>query len=121
MKRELLVELFIPLILVLLLMLLWDPFGFFMPNKLIMFLLLVLIVIFIFFVGFIWKEKAHDERELLHRSIASRFAFLSGMTILVIGVIDESLTHALDPWLIFALCVMVIAKIAGIIYGRRKY
>jgi len=30
------------------------------------------------------------------------------------------LAHALDPWLIYALAIMVIAKVVGLIYSKRK-
>lgn len=121
MKHELVTELLISFALLVLLVLLLHPFGFFMPGRMHMMMLLLVTIIFVIFAGFIWKEKARDERELLHRSIGSRFAFLSGMGILVIGVLMESIAKQLDPWLIVALCVMVIAKIIGLMYSQRNH
>lgn len=121
MKHELVTELLISFVLLVFLILLLHPFGFFMPGRMHMMMLLLMTIIFVIFAGFIWKEKARDERELLHRSIAARFAFLSGMGILVGGVLAESIGKHLDPWLIVALGVMVIAKVVGLIYSQRNH
>lgn len=114
-------ELLISGVLITLLILLLNPFNFWMPTAVHMMMIVAFALFFILFASFIWKEKVQDERESLHRYIAARFAYLSGVTILVIGVIVQSLEHTLDIWLIATLTVMILAKIIGFIYGEKNY
>ncbi|MBI4067758.1 hypothetical protein HY407_05225 [Candidatus Gottesmanbacteria bacterium] len=92
-----------------------------MPPPFLSMLVIVLIAIFGMFVSIVWKEQVRDEREVLHRMLAGRFAFLVGSSILVIGIIVQELRHVTDPWLIYALSGMLIAKIVGMLYGQKKY
>lgn len=92
-----------------------------MPGSLEMMVLLGLILVFAIFTSFLWREKAQDERENLHRLIAGRLAFLAGSAILVLGIVIQGFRHQNDQWLILALAGMVLAKVAGLIYGRMKY
>lgn len=78
------------------------------------------IVIFAIFAVFVWKEKNGDERENLHRALAARFGFLAGAGVLVLGIVTQGLRHQLDYWLVWALLIMVLAKVAGIIYTKHK-
>lgn len=118
MENNLLQEISVSFILIILLILLLNPFGFWMPTQLVMMLVFSLIIIFVVFTSFIWKENAKDERESFHRMMAGRIAFLSGAGVLVIGIIVQSLSHNLDPWLVFTLGLMILAKIGGLIYSR---
>ncbi|MBI4090687.1 MAG: hypothetical protein HY422_01560 [Candidatus Komeilibacteria bacterium] len=108
-----------------------DPFGRYMPSEAAMMQMLALLVIFAVFAVFVWKEKARDEREALHALLAGRIAFLVGAGVLVIGVIVQSLDHAVDPvragvsngvdsWLVHALGAMILAKMLGRIYAQRR-
>jgi len=121
MKSNYLLEIFIPIILISLLVLLFDPFMVLMPSSVQMLILVLVLIVFTFFSLFIWKEKSTDEREIMHRNIASRFAYLASATVLTIGVLIQSLNHTLDPWLLFALIIMILAKIIGLIYSQKKY
>lgn len=121
MKNSLLQEIFVSLALVVLLVLFLNPFGFWMPNALLMMMVLGLVVVFVIFASFVWKENSRDEREGLHKMMAGRIAFLSGTALLVIGIIVQSFKHELDFWLVFTLGTMILAKIIGLIYGRIKY
>ena len=113
-------EVIAALILVLLVGALLNPFNWFMTSPIVMLLILGLVVVFILFTVFIWKEKARDERELLHRTIAGRVAFLAGALVLVIGIIIEGLSHSVDVWLVLTLKVMIFAKIITSIYNYLK-
>ncbi|MCR4329357.1 MAG: hypothetical protein NUV65_02310 [Candidatus Roizmanbacteria bacterium] len=101
-----------------LLFLLTDPFMLFMPNTLHMIILVILVLLFGLFSIYIWKEKARDEREELHRNIAGRFAYLAGAAILLVAIVVQSFQHRLDPWLLGALSGMISAKIIGILYSK---
>ncbi len=121
MKNNFFGEIAISIILLVFLVLLVNPFDFLMPKSMEMLLLVGLALIFIIFVGFFWKEKAIDERENLHRYIAGRFAYFTGVSLLTLGVIIQSLRHTLDRWLVVILIAMIIAKIFGLIYGHIKH
>jgi hypothetical protein len=61
---------------------------------------------------FFWKEYARDEREMSHKFLSSRGAFLAGSTVVVVGVIFQSMHHMLDPWLPATLIAMSVAKLS---------
>lgn len=113
-------EIIAALVLVLLMSLLLNPFSWFMPSPMVMLLILAAVVAFGLFASFVWKEKARDERELLHRTMAGRVAFLSGAAVLVLGIIIEGLNHSVDVWLVLTLAVMIGAKIITAIYTNLK-
>ena len=121
MQNNLTQEIAVSLILIILLVLFLNPFGFWMPNTLFMMMILTLIVVFTAFASFIWKENQRDEREGLHIMIAGRIAFLAGAALLVIGIIVQSFDHKIDFWLVLTLGTMILAKIIGRIYGGMKY
>ena len=108
-------------ILIILLVLFLNPFDLLMPPSFLSMLILFLIVTFGIFAAIIWKENAKDEREHLHRMLAGRYAFLAGSSILVIGIISQSLQHTIDPWLIFALVGMILVKLIGLSYSQKRY
>lgn len=121
MKNNLLQEIGVSVVLIVLLILFLNPFYFWMPDILLMMMVLGLVVTFALFASFIWRENARDERESLHKMMAGRFAFLAGTAVLVAGIIVQSLKHELDFWLVLTLGVMILAKIIGLIYSRTKH
>lgn len=121
MKNNYFIEILIPIILISLLILLFDPFMVLIPSSVQMLIIALVLIVFICFSLFIWKEKSTDEREILHRNIASRFAYLTSASVLTLGVLIQSINHALDPWLLSALIIMILAKIIGLIYSQNKY
>ncbi len=114
-------EIIISLVLIGLLIFFINPLDFLMPRPLHPFMVPFLVVLFIIFAGFLWKETPGDEREQLHKFIASRFAYFAVITILITGVIFQSFKGTIDPWLIIAICIALLAKILGLIYGHIKY
>lgn len=121
MKNSFIQEIIVSLVLIMLLILLLNPFHFWMPDAFLMMMIVGLIVVFALFAGLIWKENARDERENLHRMLAGRIAFLAGSASLVIGIIFQSFKHELDFWLVFTLSVMILAKIIGLIYSKLNH
>jgi len=118
MKNNLLQEISISGILIILLILFLNPFGFWMPTALVMMMVLGLVVVFALFASFVWRENHRDEREGLHKIMAGRIAFLVGTALLTLGIIVQSFNHELDPWLVFTLAGMIVAKVISLIYGR---
>lgn len=85
-----------------------------MPQTLSMILHGIMVLVFGVFVVFIWKENTVDEREKEHQMFAGRIAFLAGSTTLFMGVVWQGIVlHEVDPWLLGALIVMVVAKISA--------
>lgn len=121
MRNNFLQEIFVSLVLVVLLILFLNPFGFWMPTILLMMMVMGLVVVFSVFASFIWRENARDEREGLHKMMAGRIAFLAGTIVLVIAIIVQSFKHELDFWLVLTLDIMILAKIIGLMYSRTKY
>lgn len=113
-------ELLVALGLLVLLFIIFNPWSLFMPGYAVMGLLVGAIVLYIFFATFLWRESRGDEREQFHRLFADRIAYFAGSALLLLGIIIGELQHALDPWLVYALALMVIAKIAGLLYGKNK-
>lgn len=107
---------FIALSLTVLLVLLADPFGW-MPPMGAMIALLAATIFLILFAGFVMQENGGDEREVVHRMNAGRIAYLSGIGTLTIGLIMQGFAHAIDPWILAALGVMVLAKIVSRFYS----
>lgn len=111
----------VAIILIILLLILANPFQLFMNDILIMMFVLALAATFGIFASLIWREKARDEREQLHSYLAGRVAFLSGAAVLLIAIIIQSLSHSLDYWVALAFGVMIVAKAFGLIYAKTKY
>lgn len=120
MKDNLSQEAIISSVLIILLFLFLNPFDFWMPTALLMMMVLGLVVVFSLFASFIWRENHRDEREGLHKMMAGRIAFLAGAALLTTGIIVQSFSHNLDPWLIYTLAGMIVAKVVTLIYGQIK-
>ena len=105
-------ETIITVCLIVIAILLLNPFHFWMPDMVVMAMLVVALVLFGIFASFILREKSFDEREDQHKTLAGRNAFLAGSGVLMIGIIIQGYTHSVDPWLVIGLIVMILVKIA---------
>lgn len=120
MKKEIINEIILAVVLILLIIGFLDPFHYWMPGEFAMWLLFVVLVVFFIFAAFIWKEKANDEREELHLLRAGRWSWLVGSGFIMIGIVVQEIRHELDPWLVYALLAMIITKLASLIYLKNK-
>ncbi len=118
MKSTIAKELTVAVAFLILLFVLLNPWSLFMPDYVAMSILVALVVLFAFFANMLWREKGGDEREMLHRMFSDRIAFLSGSVILLIGVIAGELTQGINPWILYTLAAMVVAKAIGLIYTK---
>ncbi len=107
------------LVLVVLLVLLVNPYDIWMPTMMNVMIITLLLVVFGLFASVILREGARDEREGVHRSLAGRYAFLVGSLILIGGISYQSFTHSLDIWLPVTLVAMILTKIATHFYSDR--
>ena len=99
--------------LVIVLVLLTDPFMYWMPPMAAMGALLCAAVLLLLWSGFVMYENATDEREAMHRMNAGRVAYLSGVAVLTVALIVQGLSHQSDPWIAGALAVMVLSKLGA--------
>ncbi len=97
-----------------------NPGHLAMPDTVNSLLILGFIVAFLAFSAFVLKEKSTDEREALHILRAGRVSYLTGVGVLVLGIVVQALKHEVDPWLVFAICAMVLSKLLSRIYSRIK-
>lgn len=111
-------ETVVSLVLLVLLVLALNPLDLWMPDAMTMMLVSGLVLVALLFGSLVWRERAADERENLHRLLQARCAYLAGAAVLLFAVTIQIFRHALDPWLVLALGAMVLAKVAGSVYGR---
>lgn len=97
-----------------------NPGHLLMPENVVSMLIVGLIVAFLTFAAFLLKEKASDEREAIHILTAGRISYLVGVGVLILGIIMQAAKHDIDPWLIIALCAMILSKLLSRIYTRLK-
>ena len=121
MKNNFVGEIIISLLLIGLLVFFINPLDLLMPLTLHPFMVPFLVVLFIIFAGFLWKENPGDEREQSHKFMASRFAYFAVVTTLILGVVFQSFKGEVDPFLIVGICMALLAKILGLIYGHIKH
>ena len=93
-----------------------DLIPFWMPMMGEMIALLVVSVFMLIWVGFVMKEVAYDEREVVLKMKSGRIAYLSGLGILMVALIVQGFQHSIDPWVAVALAVMVLTKLIARIY-----
>ncbi len=106
----------VALLVAVLLLLLTDPFMYWMPPMAGMAALVLACVLLLGWAGFVMYESASDEREAMLRMNAGRVAYLAGIAVLTIALLVEGLSHAIDPWIAGALAAMVIAKVGARIF-----
>lgn len=113
-------EIIVASLLVLISIFLLNPFGFWMPDMMVIGMLVTALVLFALFAALILKERSVDERDSQHKSIAGRNAFLAGSIVLIIGIVVQGYTHTVDSWLVVALVVSIIVKISTRIWSDKN-
>lgn len=98
-----------------------NPADIFMPGMTTMLLLGLFLVLFGIFAVFVWRERALDEREETHRMRAGHSAHLAVSGILALGIAAQTFSHTVDPWLVIAFAVSVLAKSAVSYWNRNHY
>lgn len=91
-------------------LLLTDPFNLSMNNMALMAISGLLLASFGVFAGLLWKEQAADEREGQIIDRGGRFAYLTGMSVLIIALVTQSFNHAVDGWLVVTIATMIVSK-----------
>lgn len=120
MKNNPLTELMLAGLLIVLLLIILNPFNIWMPTMLHMIMLASALVVFSILAVFVVRERNADERELMHKLHAGRIAYLVGSTALIVGIVYQSYFAMLDDWLIVALVLMIVAKFAAHFWDDRN-
>ncbi len=120
MKHASALEILATTVLIALVILLLNPGHLWMPLQVHVSALACVAVALFVFALMVWREQAMDEREVAHRNFAGRIAYLSGVVIAVVGIMVQSMRHAVDIWLVITLLCMVIAKFLAFYYSRAK-
>jgi hypothetical protein len=115
-----LIQIGIPILTVVSLLLLTDPFMYLMPPMGVMIALVSATVLLVVWSGFVMFESAVDEREALHRMYAGRAAYLAGIAILTAALLFQGLTDSIDPWLAASLGVMVLVKMGARLFYESR-
>jgi hypothetical protein len=113
-------ESIVTIALIIIAILLLNPFHFWMPDMVVMCMLATALALFGVFASFILREKSVDERDDQHKSLAGRNAYLTGSGILMLGIVIQGYTHEVDPWLVFALIGMIVVKIITRIWSDKN-
>ena len=121
MKNKYIKEISTSIVLVVLLACLVNPFNMYMLSMFESFILGLVFVLFALFASLFLREKAEDEREEIHRSLAGRAAFIVGSIAILVGIAVQVQTGKLDTWLVVTLVSMVLAKIIARIYSENKF
>ena len=90
--------------------LLTDPFDITMNNMALIVISGLLFATFGIFAGLFWHEDAADEREAVLVDKAGRLGYLSGLCLLVVALVVQSFNHSVDSWLVLTIAVMVVSK-----------
>ena len=121
MKNNFFGEIIISVILIGVLIFFVQPVYHMMPDVMYPLMSPLLLIIFIILAATLWKETPGDERIQLHKLIASRFAYFAAIATLVVGILFQTTYGKLDPWLVITACILLLAKLLGIIYGHLKH
>ncbi|MEK7134762.1 MAG: hypothetical protein AAB805_00665 [Patescibacteria group bacterium] len=118
-ERTIIHEIIVAICATLVLLVLWNPFGFWMPDTITYIAVGGLAVLFLLFAGLVWREEYHDEREEYHALVAARFGYTAGLLILLGAIAYEAAAEFhVNQFLLLALGGMIVAKALGHMWGR---
>lgn len=121
MKNNFITETLVSIVLVVTLLIIVNPSNIFMPSMVQITVACIALFVFGLFASLVLREKAEDEREVLHRGLAGRNAFLVGSAVILLGILFGEVNHEVDPWLVTALVSMILTKVISRIYSDRKF
>jgi hypothetical protein len=113
-------EIILTLAIVFMATLLLNPFGFWMPNMMVICILAFILALFGLFTGIILREKSEDERDNIHRGLAGRNAFIVGSFVIVVGITVQGYMYKVDTWLVLALTSMIVTKVVTRIWTDKN-
>ena len=98
-----------------------DPFHLWVPTYLHMAALVALIVAAVVYAGLVFRERARDEREAVHRARSSRGGYLAGVCGLSAWVVSQLVAgRTPDKIVVSVLAAMVIVKLILQLWNRMR-
>lgn len=94
-----------------------DPMHMQMPENMHMATLAGVVICAGIFAVFVLSEGRGDERDDANRAFAGRVAFFIGAVVPIVAILVQTLSHALDPWLVYALVGMVAGKVGARLFA----
>lgn len=89
-----------------------NPFGWWMPTTFQSIAAGAVAFILAVFAGMVYRDGAKDERELILRAEAARIGYLAGIAVLGAAVVVPLLTNdEVSRWALGALVAMIIARL----------
>lgn len=88
-----------------------NPFNLWMPTTLHMMLIAVLLIFFTMTAFLVLQRTPLDEREQLLSLQAYKTAYVVSTTLVVMGIVLQSLNHVVDPWLVMIFIGLVATKV----------
>jgi hypothetical protein len=115
------VSLFLSVIIIASTLALTDPFMVFMPEGIIVPLLVFVLSATCLWVGFIVTEVTEDEREESHRSYSAHVGYSIGVLLLALTLVYQGLHHTLSSAIPAILVAMVLGKVLARLWiGHRS-
>lgn len=111
------IEVIVAFLLIALLILFLSPIDLLMPMTTGSMSILLIAVLFLIFSALVFREKSRDERENILRMNAGRISFLTGSVIAIVGILYQSVSHNIDPWLVYTVIGMILAKTVSRLYS----
>jgi signal transduction histidine kinase len=102
------------------LVLLIDPFMYWMPEGYVFWVLLLAAVLAGVWVGLVSFELPRDEREVVQTHMAARAAYISGVVMLTAALIYQGYYMMFNPWIPATLIVMLVVKLFARLYADRN-
>ena len=115
-----LTEIVLSAALLVLLVIIFNPFSMYMTQMTTMAIALSLVILFGIFALFGLREQPRDEREELLVIKTSRFAYLVAGLVVVIGIAVQLIDHDVDNWLLTVFAVMIFSKLLGYVYIQSR-
>lgn len=119
-NKTTIIEVIVAFLLMALLILFLSPIDLLMPMTTGSMSILLIAVLFLIFSALVFREKSRDERENILRMNAGRISFLTGSVIAIIGILFQSVSHNIDPWLVYTVIGMILAKTAARLYSALR-
>ena len=120
MKNNFTKELIVSLVLIVLTILLLNPFDILMLKMATITILGLTMVVFGLFASYVLHEDVRDEREGAHRMYAGRAAFLVGSSVMLLGLFIQAWWDKVDTWLVVSLVSMILAKMGAHYYSDKN-
>lgn len=120
MNKSVLLELCLSMGVGWLVVLLFNPWGLWMPME--THLMLVGVTIGLV-VGLGWlalRKIKEDEREESLRLFSYKSAYMAGLIVLLVGIVKQSFLHDVDGWLVGAVLLMLGIKLGALWVGHVK-